>query len=407
MRKQNSSISHKWCIFLNSFPRTRVKILIPIAVIIGIILSPIGSSYKFINKSVISGGLNVDYRDDLISFIFSGDCAKILSGINIFVNNETQKINNINHSNNVNFDNDINSNDNITLDNKNSDNKKSDSESILKIQYSSENIDNYLSKVKTACGVGVSDIMAAKLSDYTFKTFSEFVSENYVVDSSTGVNESIINLNEFAQTNCTIKEGGKILIYHTHSQEGYLDSDGSEAQSVVGVGDYLATLLESKGYEVIHDRTKYDTFNGETNRKVAYSQGLEGVTSILNENPEIDVIIDLHRDSADERTVTINDKEMCQVMLFNGLSFDGENDIKYLPNPNRLANLAFSYQLKAVSDTYFEGFMHRIYLKNYRFNMHLAEKYILAEVGTQDNTVSQAMNSMEILAEVLDVVLSD
>jgi stage II sporulation protein P len=384
-----------------------VKILIPIAVIIGIILSPIGSSYKFINKSVISGGLNVDYRDDLISFIFSGDCAKILSGINIFVNNETQKINNINHSNNVNFDNDINSNDNITLDNKNSDNKKSDSESILKIQYSSENIDNYLSKVKTACGVGVSDIMAAKLSDYTFKTFSEFVSENYVVDSSTGVNESIINLNEFAQTNCTIKEGGKILIYHTHSQEGYLDSDGSEAQSVVGVGDYLATLLESKGYEVIHDRTKYDTFNGETNRKVAYSQGLEGVTSILNENPEIDVIIDLHRDSADERTVTINDKEMCQVMLFNGLSFDGENDIKYLPNPNRLANLAFSYQLKAVSDTYFEGFMHRIYLKNYRFNMHLAEKYILAEVGTQDNTVSQAMNSMEILAEVLDVVLSD
>jgi stage II sporulation protein P len=94
-------------------------------------------------------------------------------------------------------------------------------------------------------------------------------------------------------------------------------------------------------------------------------------------------------------------------MLFNGLSFDGENDIKYLPNPNRLANLAFSFQLKAVSDTYFEGFMHRIYLKNYRFNMHLAEKYILAEVGTQDNTVSQAMNSMEILAEVLDAVLSD
>jgi hypothetical protein len=39
--------------------------------------------------------------------------------------------------------------------------------------------------------------------------------------------------------------------------------------------------------------------------------------------------------------------------------------------------------------------------------MHLAEKYILAEVGTQDNTVSQAMNSMEILAEVLDAVLSD
>jgi stage II sporulation protein P len=379
-----------------------VKFLIPIAVIIGIILSPIGSSYKFINKSVISGGLNEGYRDDLISFIFSGDCAKILSGINIFDNNETKKINNINPSNNVNFDNDINSNDNITLDN-----KISDSESILKIQYSSENIDNYLSKVKTACGVGVSDIMAAKLSDYTFKTFNEFVSENYVVDSSTGVNESIINLNEFAQTNCTIKEGGKILIYHTHSQEGYLDSDGSEAQSVVGVGDYLATLLELKGYEVIHDKTKYDTLNGETNRKVAYSQGLEGVTSILNENPEIDVIIDLHRDSADERTVTINGKEMCQVMLFNGLSFDGENDIKYLPNPNRLANLAFSFQLKAVSDTYFEGFMHRIYLKNYRFNMHLAEKYILAEVGTQDNTVSQAMNSMEILAEVLDVVLSD
>ncbi|MGN0166120.1 MAG: stage II sporulation protein P [Lachnospiraceae bacterium] len=244
------------------------------------------------------------------------------------------------------------------------------------------------------------------LTTYSKMSFNEFVGNYYIVDSSTSVTENILNVNEFLMKDCTLKEGKKILIYHTHASEGFVNSDGTSHDSVIGVGTYLAELLTEKGYEVIHDTTYYDRENGEINRSVAYSQALNGITKVLEENPDIDVIIDLHRDSGPARTVNINGKDMCKVMLFNGLSYDSNGDIEYLYNPNREYNLAFSFQLKLMSDYLYEDYMKNIYLKNYRFNMHLCEKYLLVEVGTEENTVQEAYNSMEIFAEVLDSVLT-
>lgn len=245
------------------------------------------------------------------------------------------------------------------------------------------------------------------LSQYSKMTFNELVGRYYIVDSSTTVTEEIINVNDFLQKDCTMNEGEKILIYHTHGSEGFADSDGSADDSVIGVGNYLTELLEEKGYEVIHDTTYYDRENGVVNRNVAYSQALEGITKILEENPDISVVIDLHRDSGSKRVVNIDGKDMCRVMLFNGLSYDADGEIEYLPNPNRESNLAFSFQLKLMADALYDGYMSSIYLRNYRYNMHVCPKSILVEVGTQENTVSEAYNSMEVLAEVLDSVLKE
>lgn len=245
------------------------------------------------------------------------------------------------------------------------------------------------------------------LQSYSKMSFSEFVGSYYIVDSSTAVTESIIDVNQFLVKDCTMKEGEQILIYHTHGSEAFADSDGSMEDSIIGVGSYLAELLEEKGYDVIHDTNYYDRENGVVNRNVAYSQALEGVTKDLEENPNVSVVIDLHRDSGEKRTVTINGKDMCKVMLFNGLSHNADGDIERLPNPNREYNLSFSFQLKLMSDCLYDGYMNKIYLRNYRYNMHVMEKYILAEVGTDQNTVQEAYNSMEIFAEVLDSVLRE
>ncbi len=244
------------------------------------------------------------------------------------------------------------------------------------------------------------------LKSYSKMSFNDMVGKYYIVDSSTAVTEKIIDVNKFLEKDCTIEKNQKILIYHTHGSEGYADSDGSKEESVIGVGSYLAELLEERGYEVIHDTNYYDRENGQVNRNVAYNQGLKGVTADLEANPDIAVVIDLHRDSGAKRTVNINGKDMCKVMLFNGLSYNADGEITRLPNPNREYNLAFSFQLKLMSDYMYEGFMNKIYLRNYRYNMHVAKNCILAEVGTGDNTLQEAMNSMEVLADVLDTVLS-
>ena len=54
----------------------------------------------------------------------------------------------------------------------------------------------------------------------------------------------------------------------------------------------------------------------------------------------------------------------------------------------------------------YPGFTRKIYLKSYRYNMHLCPKSLLIEVGAQTNTLQEAVNAMDPLAQVLDKVLS-
>jgi stage II sporulation protein P len=239
--------------------------------------------------------------------------------------------------------------------------------------------------------------------NYLVRTF-------YIVDASTTISESIFNGEEMLAKDMTIKQNSEkpqILIYHTHSQEGFVDSrKGKVEDTVVGVGTYLTKILEEDyGYNVIHDKSTYDIVNGSLDRNVAYSQAEDGVTQILKENPSIEVVIDLHRNSGEAKSVMIDGKKTAQVMLFNGLSRDQNGPIVHLDNPNLQENLAFSLQLQLKSVTEYPGLFKKNYLKSLRFNLHLRPKALLVELGTVNNTVDEAMNAMPPFAKVLDKVL--
>ena len=89
----------------------------------------------------------------------------------------------------------------------------------------------------------------------------------------------------------------QILIYHTHSQETYADYGPENPEAtIVSCGEYLAELLRDRGWNVIHDTGTYDIQGGKLDRNRAYNYALDGITGILQENPEIQVILDLHRD---------------------------------------------------------------------------------------------------------------
>ena len=204
----------------------------------------------------------------------------------------------------------------------------------------------------------------------------------------------------------TSGDGPQILIYHTHSQEGYKDSKAGDAKtSVIGVGDRLTELLEEKGFKVLHHKGKYDV--GKRDR--AYSVAASNLQKILEENPSIQVVIDLHRDGVAESTHLVteqNGKKMAQIMFFNGLSrTTATGDIAYLKNPYIADNLAFSFQMQLAAAEYYPDFTRRIYLKGYRYNMHFCPKSLLVEVGAQTNTYEEAENAMEPLADILAKVL--
>ena len=207
-------------------------------------------------------------------------------------------------------------------------------------------------------------------------------------------------------------EQPQILIYHTHSQEGFADSvEGDTSTTVIGVGDYLVQLLQERyGYQVLHITDTFDIVDGQLDRSAAYNYAEPVISQALQEHPTIEVVIDLHRDGVDESkhlVTEVNGKPTAQVMFFNGLSRTNQNgEISYLPNPYIEDNLAFSFQLEYLAKQYYPEYTRCIYLKGYRYNLHLKPRSLLLEVGAQTNTVEEAKNAMEPFADLLYKVLS-
>ena len=179
----------------------------------------------------------------------------------------------------------------------------------------------------------------------------------------------------------------------------------------MGMGDYLSKLLSDKyGIQTMHHEGVYDLVDGKLDRSKAYQLAEPEIQKILEDNPSIEVVIDLHRDGVAEGThlvTEVNGKPTAQIMFFNGLSRTKANgNIDYLKNPYIEDNLAFSLQMQISAANKYPGFTRRIYLRGYRYNMHLKPKTLLIEAGAQTNTVEEMRNAMEVLADTLDNVLT-
>lgn len=246
------------------------------------------------------------------------------------------------------------------------------------------------------------------------KEADNFLSSCFIVDPNTTLTEMDAPLDILINDDMTMGSDAsepQILIYHTHATEGYADSvEGDSTTTVIGVGDYLQELLTVRyGYHVLHVTDAYDLAEGTLNRSRAYNYAREGLENILADNPNIQVIIDLHRDGVeeDQHLVTeIDGKQTAKIMFFNGLSRTNEQgELTSLPNEYIQENLAFSLQLELLGDYYYPGYVRGVYVKGYRYNLHFRPKSLLLEVGAQTNTVEEAKNAMEPFAEILNKLL--
>jgi stage II sporulation protein P len=246
--------------------------------------------------------------------------------------------------------------------------------------------------------------------------FETLISECYVVDSSTTVTEDELDVENLLGMDMGIDTGGdeiKVLIYHTHGSETFSDSrDGVIEDTVIGVGDVLAELLENTyGIKVYHDRNIYDNINGVIDRSNAYNLAGAAIDEILAENPGIEVVLDLHRDGVNDevRLVrTVDGKETAQIMFLNGVSrLKSSGDIEYLYNPHKTENLSFSLKLFLNGRSLYGDLIRKIYIRGYCFNLDRVARSSLIEVGAQTNTVEEAKNAMIPLARILNQVLSE
>ena len=254
------------------------------------------------------------------------------------------------------------------------------------------------------------------LSPQTLADYNYLMNQFFIVDSQTTTNADQLNAAELLGEDLTIQKDAakpQILLYHTHSQEAFADSrEGEVEDTIIGVGNYLTELLtKNYGYQVIHVTEAFDMESGELDRSAAYDYAGTYLETILEENPSIEVVIDLHRDGVPENrhlVTEINGKSTAQIMFYNGLSYTiARGSLDYLPNPYIQDNLAFSFQMEYQAAQYYPDFYRGIYLAGYRYNLHLRPRSILVEAGAQTNTVQEVKNAMEPFADILNRVLQN
>lgn len=242
--------------------------------------------------------------------------------------------------------------------------------------------------------------------------FDTLVRSFYTIDSVAMVGSDTLDAEALAGVDLRISqnvEKPQILIYHTHSQEGFADSVPGDADtSIMAVGERLSQILQDEyGYQVLHYEGKYDV----ESRDSAYSRALPDIKRVLEENPSIEVVIDLHRDAVSDESkklvMDLDGRPTARFMFFNGVSCTKKTgNISYLENPNQRTNLAFSFQMKKAAEEYYPGLTRKNYIHGYRYNMHLCPRTLLIELGAQNNTLEEAFNACDPLAHILDMVLT-
>ena len=199
-----------------------------------------------------------------------------------------------------------------------------------------------------------------------------------------------------------------VLILHTHTTESYTKTaeetyteSGSyrtldENANMLSIGAYLAQLLEEGGVGVIQDRTVHDypSYNG------SYAAARETVEEYLTRYPTIRLVLDLHRDAAEDAsgnqigsTVTVEGTEAAQLMLVMGSDAGG------LSYPNWQENLALGLKLQAQLERMAPGICRSMNFCGQRYNQDLCDGALLIEVGAAGNTRQQALKAVEMLAK--------
>lgn len=242
--------------------------------------------------------------------------------------------------------------------------------------------------------------------DSGYKSTYNFECNGVKIKNETDYNLSELNLNS------NIKLTNKnVIIFHTHTCESYTPTQANSYEAsgnfrttdsnynVVKVGDELKKYLNNYGFNVIHNTTYHDypTYSS------SYGRSLKTVKEVLKQNPNTDIIIDVHRDAiGDDKyapKVKIGDEYVAQMMFVIGTNGSG------LEHDNWKQNLEFAIKVQQKANELYPGLFKPIILRDSRYNQHLSSAATIIEFGATGNTLEECMASSKYLAKILDEVM--
>lgn len=193
----------------------------------------------------------------------------------------------------------------------------------------------------------------------------------------------------------------RVLIYHAHASENYAPqpthAPAGRPGDIVEVGRELAAALEAKGIRTIHLTGVYDNPWRE-----AYAAAGRAVADVLQANPSIEMVIDVHRDAVESRTTGVATTHVGSVTAAKVLFTVGE-----LNNPHVQANATLATQLKQALDSRYPGVARGVRMYKQETNGHLHPNAVELHIGDYyDSTLEEAKVTARYLADVIAAVLN-
>ena len=190
-----------------------------------------------------------------------------------------------------------------------------------------------------------------------------------------------------------------IYIYNTHENEKY--SSGKEINikySVKDASNYLKEKLRKYNIEsIVENGSITDVLNTNNwNYASSYKVSRMYLEKAKKDYSDLKYYVDIHRDSVSKKisTISINGKNYARTMFLLGLE-----------NTNYKSNQVFMEKLEKWLNINYPGLSRGIYEKkgkgvNGVYNQDFSSNCILIEVGGEDNTYEEVINTMDVIAQM-------
>ena len=235
-------------------------------------------------------------------------------------------------------------------------------------------------------------------STFTFNPFQ--VSEDSIAKMPINSDNKNTKIYDASLKKQLDKSKPEVLIYHSHTTENYNVSEqesSNESTNVVGVGDVLADELENNyGISVIHDKTDHCISYNDS-----YTRSGETVDKYLKKYGDFKMIIDLHRDSVEDKALTTTEiygMNAAKVMFVNA-----KNSTRYEKNK------ALTEKMFSKTSELFPGLPIKILTYNRgknAFNQSKSDGSMLFEIGSHTNTPEECKVTALCMARVMAEIIN-
>jgi len=232
-----------------------------------------------------------------------------------------------------------------------------------------------------------------------------FKSGNKIQNSggSDNIEEVIDNLNNYVEDPSSKKvDNPRVYIYNTHQGETY-NNKNLEAYNITPSVMMASYLLKEKlnnlNIPTVAEEGNILEFIRINNwqHQDSYKASRFFIIDAFNKYSNLDLIIDIHRDALTKSasTITIDGKNYAKVLFVVGLDHD-----------NYQANLDLSNKLSTLINSSYSNLSRGVIEKSGEgvdgiYNQDLSQKMVLIEIGGQENTIDEVLNTVDALSLVI------